>query len=109
GRAHPPGTYSDDTQMTVAVAEAILAVAADAPLDALMDEMGRRFVAWSTSPDNDRSPGQTCMTGSQALAKGVPWRDAGVRDSKGCGSAMRVAPIGLALWKDRARLLATAR
>ena len=25
----------------------------------------------------------------------MPWREAGVADSKGCGSAMRVAPIGL--------------
>ena len=36
-----------------------------------------------------------------AVGTTVPWRDAGVRDSKGCGSAMRVAPIGLALWKVR--------
>ncbi|MBX3232033.1 MAG: ADP-ribosylglycohydrolase family protein [Labilithrix sp.] len=108
GRAHPLGTYSDDTQMTIAVAEAVVA-AGDASLDELMEEMGRRFVAWSRASDNDRAPGNACMTGCDALARGVPWREAGVADSKGCGSAMRVAPIGLRWWNDHDRLLEVAR
>lgn len=109
GRAHPPGTYSDDTQMTIAVAEAILACDRYADLDTLMNEMGARFVAWSRADDNDRAPGNACMTGAQNLARGAPWRKAGVPDSKGCGSAMRVAPIGCAFVHDRARLLEVAR
>lgn len=108
GRAHPPGTYSDDTQMTIAVAKALVA-ASHEPLDVLMETMGREFVAWSHAPDNDRAPGNACMTGCQALARGAPWRVAGVRDSKGCGSAMRVAPIGLRYANDRMRLLEVAR
>jgi ADP-ribosylglycohydrolase len=94
GTDHPPGTFTDDTQMSLAVAEGLLA-AGDADLDGLMSEIGRRFVEWSESPENNRSPGGTCMTGCAALRRGVPWREAGVADSKGCGSAMRVAPIGL--------------
>ena len=35
------------------------------------------------------------MSGCAALRRGKPWREAGVADSKGCGSAMRVAAIGL--------------
>ena len=106
GKRHPPGTYSDDTQMTIAVAEALLA---EDDLDAAMRAMGAEFVRWSESPDNDRAPGGTCMTGCASLAAGVPWRDAGVSDSKGCGSAMRVAPIGLRFAGERARLLEVAR
>ena len=109
GRAHPPGTYSDDTQMTIALAEGLLAAGRDAPIDALMDSIGAAFIAWSTSDDNNRAPGNACMTGAQRLARGVPWREAGVADSKGCGSAMRVAPIGIVYRADRTRLLEVAR
>lgn len=94
GADHPPGTYSDDTQMTIAVGEALLA-AESHDLDEIMEEMGRRFVSWSGSPDNNRAPGGACMEGCENLRRGVPWREAGVQHSKGCGSAMRVAPIGL--------------
>lgn len=108
GHKLPPGTYSDDTQMAICVAEAILSTAGR-DLDALMVEMGRRFVEWSDSPDNNRAPGETCMTGCRNLAAGVSWRGAGVAQSKGCGSVMRVAPIGLVLGKDRAWLLEVSR
>ena len=94
GPKHPPGTYTDDTQMTIAVAEALLH-AGNRDLDTLMKEMAIRFVEWSRSAQNNRAPGGTCMEGCDNLAKGVPWREAGVADSKGCGSSMRVAPIGL--------------
>jgi len=94
GRKHPPGTYTDDTQMMIAVAEALL-TAGQFDLEQLMPEMGRRFVAWSHSEKNDRAPGQTCMRGCANLAAGRPWRQAGIADSKGCGSAMRAAPMGI--------------
>ncbi|HYH97900.1 ADP-ribosylglycohydrolase family protein [Hyalangium sp.] len=94
GPDHPPGTFTDDTQMTLAVAEALLSHGRGGR-DALMQEMGRHFVAWHRSPDNNRAPGATCGRGCENLERGVPWREAGVAESKGCGSAMRVAPIGL--------------
>jgi ADP-ribosylglycohydrolase len=94
GPDHPPGTFTDDTQMTIAVAEALLA-AGQAELDDLMAETGRWFVRWSRSQKNNRAPGETCMEGCRNLERGIAWREAGVADSKGCGSAMRVAPIGL--------------
>jgi ADP-ribosylglycohydrolase len=113
GARHPAGTYTDDTQMSIAVAQALIdsasgAVAGD-ELDGLMRAMATRFVTWSRSADNDRAPGQTCMTACERLAEGVHWREAGVADSKGCGSAMRVAPIGLRFHRDPERLLAVAR
>ncbi len=94
GANHPAGTYTDDTQMSIAVAEGLLALGKTS-LDELMTEIGRLFVLWSESDKNNRSPGGTCMTGCENLRRGVPWREANVRDSKGCGSAMRVSPIGL--------------
>lgn len=109
GARQPPGTYTDDTQMTVALARGMLDAGVDAPVDELMPAIGRRFVEWSRSPENNRAPGGTCMTGCQRFSEGVPWREAGVANSKGCGSAMRVAPIGLVYFDDIDRLLEVAR
>ena len=107
GPDHPPGTFTDDTQMSIAVAESLLS-ADGADLDEIMEEMSRRFVAWAGSSDNNRAPGGACMQGCENLFRGVPWREAGVPDSKGCGSAMRVAPIGL-LYDDLDRVAEVAR
>ncbi len=109
GKAHPPGTYSDDTQMTLALAEGLLETRDEDDLDTRMNAIGRRFVAWSGADDNDRAPGNACMTGCHAFARGAPWRTSGVADSKGCGSAMRVAPIGLLYAHDLPRVLELAR
>ena len=51
---HPPGTYTDDTQMSIAVAEALIE-AGQRSLDELMPVMVRRFVEWASSPENDRA------------------------------------------------------
>ena len=99
GTAHPPGTFTDDTQMSIAVAEALLDAGlpySSARHDALMQAMGRRFVEWFFSDDNDRSPGETTGIACTALRDGVPWHRAGVVQSKGCGANMRVGPVGLA-------------
>lgn len=91
---HPAGTFTDDTQMALAVARA-LCRAGHRDLDTLMTVTGEEFVAWSRSPENNRAPGGTCLAGCRNLARGAPWREAGVRGSKGCGAAMRAAPVGL--------------
>jgi len=94
GTRHPPGTYTDDTQMSLAVAEALLEVP-PRDTEALMRAMGRHFVAWYFGDENDRSPGATTGQACDRLQAGVHWREAGIAGSKGCGSVMRVAPIGL--------------
>jgi len=98
GPLSPPGDparVTDDTQMALAVGEALLdaprphtAATAEAPLR-------RAFVAWAGSPENDRAPGMTCLTACARLQTGLPWTQATVTDSKGCGANMRVAPVGL--------------
>jgi len=60
------------------------------------------------SPENNRAPGNTCMAACRQLRAGVPWDRAGIEGSKGCGAAMRVAPIGL-LYSDFVALGRVAR
>jgi ADP-ribosylglycohydrolase len=88
-----PAHYTDDTQMSIAIAEA-LAARGDADLDGLMEAVVANFIAWKNSPENNRAPGITCMRAVKALEAGVPWYESGISYSKGCGSAMRVAPVG---------------
>ena len=104
---HPAGTFTDDTQMTIAVARALIGAGAD-DLEALMARMSEEFVAWSRSPQNNRAPGGACMSGCSRLSYGTPWRSAGVADSKGCGAAMRAAPVGLFFHADDERLVRLA-
>jgi ADP-ribosylglycohydrolase/tetratricopeptide (TPR) repeat protein/protein-tyrosine phosphatase len=53
-----------------------------------------------------RAPGNTCLS---ALRSGVMGTiDEPINDSKGCGGAMRVAPVGLLVWDDPFNLAAEA-
>lgn len=95
GPPEPSRRVTDDTQMALAVGEALLA---SERLDSARPTEGplrRAFVAWNNSPDNDRAPGVTCVTACGRLERGLPWVQATVADSKGCGANMRVAPVGL--------------
>ncbi|TQM76752.1 ADP-ribosylglycohydrolase [Thermopolyspora flexuosa] len=88
---------SDDTQMTLAVAEALADATAAGPLtpDRLVGPLRDRFLAWWRSPDNDRAPGTTCLRACALLGDGRPWQAASQTGSKGCGANMRVAPVAL--------------
>lgn len=99
-----PAYYSDDTQMTLALAEGIMDVGVHAPIDSLMQSVGNQFIKWLNSPDNNRAPGRTCITGVKHFQSGVPWSESGIVESKGCGSAMRVAPLGYIYQNDEVRL-----
>lgn len=92
-----PALVTDDTQMTIAVADALLASAEEPPLtpDRLEPHLRQRFLHWWASPDNDRAPGMTCLNACAQLATGRRWQEATVVGSKGCGANMRVAPVGL--------------
>ena len=106
--AHPAGTFTDDTQMSLCVARALVR-AGHEPLDTLMSAMAKEFVEWSRSAENDRAPGTTCMAGCRNLGKGIGWQETGIVGSKGCGSAMRTAPIGLFYHADEQKLIEVAR
>jgi len=89
----PVGEYSDDTQMTLALAEGLLHAKTD-NVDEIMNYVSEEFLKWMDSPGNNRSPGNTCMKGLYNLEKTGSWKTSGL-DSLGCGSAMRSAPVGI--------------
>ncbi|MGQ9731600.1 MAG: ADP-ribosylglycohydrolase family protein [Candidatus Zipacnadales bacterium] len=106
-RFHPPGTYSDDTQMTLAVATALLRSGRETT-ERVIEAIAEALLAWAQSPENNRAPGSTTMSACRRLAAGHSWRESGITESKGCGSTIRTAPIGLYYHTDRERLLAVA-
>ncbi|HVB23282.1 MAG TPA: ADP-ribosylglycohydrolase family protein [Ktedonobacteraceae bacterium] len=90
-----PARVTDDTQMALAVAEALVEAEKPYTVHTLEGPLRRAFIAWNNSPDNNRAPGITCMTACENLERGLPWYKATVERSKGCGANMRVAPVGL--------------
>jgi ADP-ribosylglycohydrolase len=103
---HPAGSFTDDTQMSLATAIGLLSAFRDEAEFGTAQLMGSLFGAyggWLESqkdPAEQRAPGRTCVT---ALGSGrLGTIDRPLNDSKGCGGVMRVAPIGLALPVDLA-------
>lgn len=93
-----PAIVSDDTQMTLALGRALRTAMDRGPLRAetLEPPVREEFVAWYHDPENNRAPGNTCLTACQLLEGDRPWQRASQIGSKGCGANMRVAPVGLA-------------
>lgn len=98
-----PAQVSDETQTTAAIAEALVE-AGDADIDILMAAVTRHLIAWSNSPGNDRAPGHTVTEAIRTLEAGVSWREAGVANAKGNGSAVRMASVGYLYQHDKDRL-----
>jgi ADP-ribosyl-[dinitrogen reductase] hydrolase len=104
----PAGTFTDDTEMALALADSLLA---HCPLDG--DDLAHRFVAWHRAgPDDVGIHTSTVLSG---IAAGRPWQqvvEAVQRrnpDSAGNGSVMRCWPVALARWENLDRLLADSR
>lgn len=93
------GSYTDDTEMTIAIALGILN-ASKSNLESILDSISTEFVKWYGQTKAGRSPGRTCTSSVSRLRQGVHWSVSGKNDSKGCGTAMRSAPIGLAFRTD---------
>ena len=91
--------YTDDTQMAEVVLRTLVEEHAD--LDAAMKKTAEGFVEWSQHPQGGhRAPGNACLAGCRALARGVPWAEAGGSTAGGCGSVMRAYPFGLVFADD---------
>ena len=93
--ADNPIRVTDDTQMTLAVGNALLTATRPYTVATLEAPLRQAFVEWNNSPDNNRAPGVTCMDACNKLATGLPWYECSVIGSKGCGANMRVVPVGL--------------
>lgn len=103
------GTYTDDTQMTLALAEALL----DSPRGEIdLDHVARRFAESYRAERGYGGNTRRVLSGIRAaLGKGEPWRDVVERHrppggSWANGAAMRVAPVALAFYPQQG---ATAR
>ena len=90
-----PGEWTDDTQMTVVLAESIATCGRFDPAD-----VARRFVDWSASHPKDI--GNITRLALRYHAQGLPWQEVGPRvchemagRAAGNGSVMRCAPVGL--------------
>lgn len=99
------GTYTDDTEMTVAVAESLVARRG---FDGA--HMAARFVA---GLDRARGYGRGTLEALDRVAAGTPWQRAGARTygsgSFGNGAAMRAAPVGLLFHGDLHAAMDVAR
>jgi len=90
-----PALVTDDSQMALAVGEALLEAERPYTVSTLEPPLRKAFVDWYESPENDRAPGMTCLTACGKLKLGMPWLQATVENSKGCAANMRVQPVGL--------------
>lgn len=103
----PKGSWTDDTQMTIATATGLLrGLSCDRVTKRTCDPavlVWERYLDWRSTQDDPaqrRGPGGTCL---EALASGVMGTiDDAINDSKGSGGIMRVAPVGLAYLPERA-------
>ena len=104
----PAGTFTDDTEMALALADSLLE---RCPLDP--DSLARHFIAWYRTGPSDIGIQTRDVLGR--IARGTPWQtavDAVQRakpDSAGNGSVMRCWPVALAHWDDPDSLLADSR
>jgi ADP-ribosylglycohydrolase len=92
-----PARVTDDTQMALAVGRALLSLEeVGVSASGAADAFRREFLVWDADPENNRAPGRTCLTACDRLrSKWMPWQEATVTDSKGCGANMRVMPVAL--------------
>jgi ADP-ribosyl-[dinitrogen reductase] hydrolase len=94
-----PGEYTDDTQMTLCIAESLAEKNAFDP-----DDIAARFVQWMES--NPPDVGNHTRSVLERIAGGTDWRSASqsvqraAPSSAGNGSVMRCAPVALWDWND---------
>ncbi|MGH3725824.1 MAG: ADP-ribosylglycohydrolase family protein [Mycobacterium sp.] len=113
----PPMLITDDTQMTLFTAEALIRARQD-PVKDSAAVAHRAYLRWLHTQGGQvpadvvdgwlvtirelhslRAPGRTCLTALESTSS--PGRERGSRthalnNSKGCGAVMRAAPVGLA-------------
>jgi ADP-ribosyl-[dinitrogen reductase] hydrolase len=104
----PAGSFTDDTEMALALAESLLA---HRPLDPA--DLARRFVGWYRA--NPPDIGIHTRSVLSRISAGQDWRQ--VREillserpnSAGNGSVMRCWPVAVAYWNDLGQVLVDSR
>lgn len=98
-----PGQYSDDTQMSIMVAESLINNKGFNP-----DDLAVRYVDWIVS-GRARGYGRTTLMAVQNLSSGKHWSESGIAGSYGNGTAMRSAPFGIYFRNDLQSLVAICK
>lgn len=94
-----PGQYSDDTQMSLMVAESLIDNHGFNP-----DDLAARYVDWIVS-GRARGYGKTTLMAVENLQSGKHWSESGIAGSYGNGTAMRAAPFGVYFRNDLRSLI----
>lgn len=106
--ALPAGSFTDDTEMALALAESLLITN---PLDP--DDLSGRFLGWYQNNPPDIGIHTSHVLGQ--IARGTPWREASANvqranpDSASNGSLMRCWPVAIARWDNPSFLVAESR
>ena len=92
--------WTDDTEMTIAVSKSLLELGKieeikDLNEDIIGQTFAEGFINWLNNPGY--APGVTTTGSVRFLETHGPekWKNAGKNDSKGCGTVMRAAPLGI--------------
>lgn len=94
----PGGAITDDTQMSLATANGILAARTGCSKHEPRLNIYAAYLGWlqtQSIPGESRAPGGTCLSALRSGCMGVLDSKRPINDSKGCGGVMRSAPIGL--------------
>lgn len=101
-----PGSYTDDTQMSLATAQGCINAYQNQKAGKLFDPVGEvyrcylKWLATQDDPQQRRGPGGTCLS---ALGSGkMGTIEKKINNSKGCGGVMRTAPAGLTFSSEAA-------
>ena len=91
----PAGSYTDDTQMTIATILGLInsSIKNINPIVSIYQQYLEWLITQHDSK-NRRSPGRTCLSALSSSKIGT--MNNPLNNSKGCGGVMRVAPIGFA-------------
>jgi ADP-ribosyl-[dinitrogen reductase] hydrolase len=111
----PAGTFTDDTEMALALADSLLASRGihrgSRRLDP--DDLAGRFVAWlRAGPDDIGGHTRAVLSWVRQAQRDQSWREAAMAvqaahpTSAGNGSVMRCWPVALAHWQDLDLLIA---
>jgi ADP-ribosylglycohydrolase len=95
------GMYTDDAEQAIVLAESLIenkGLNVNHFAKKLLSEYGKDVIE---HPEKDRWIGGTFKKAVRNFISGLPLDKCGVK-AKSCGSAMRVAPIGMAYWWTRA-------
>jgi len=98
-----PGQYSDDTQMSLMVAESLIENHGFNP-----DDLAERYVDWIVS-GRARGYGKTTLLAIQNIVNGKHWSESGIAGSYGNGTAMRAAPFGVYFRNDLQSLISICK